>query len=586
VGYWCGVFAAWVSPVIRIPRRWVSGVAIFSLLAGLVSVVQVASHQGDPRFRHAPKQMWRSAADLSHFAPAAATEVRPGAGTGSKKAGSVLAPPLVGPARRPDVPMGALPSAGSVPRPVMRSVGTAPRAEALAPEASPVRGFDPATSRELPDKRGARTRSFANADGTQTMQVYGEPVNYRRKDGSWAAIDTMLVPRGMADKTSSPTPHKSESPRTDVALPFAEAPSRSVGAGAGWTVKAAASAVGFGRYADDPSLVTVGVDDSHHVGYGIAGAAHVEGQASGEQVTYPGVFPDADVQLLGGDGQVKEQLILKSASAPMTWTFPLRLTGLRAQMADNGDVVFVDDAGTQRAYVPAGFMVDSKFDANTGEGARSDGVTYSVTMVNGEPVMRVQLDEAWLHDPARVFPVTVDPSVKRFSDSRDTYVMSGYKRDNSGDTEMKVGTYDGRHKARSFMGFGSVGSDLKNDYVLGAKLSLYNAYSHSCKSAPVYVRPITESWSVSTTTTWPGPSIGAVLGSRSFAHGFRKNGATSWACKPAWDGIDLGSSGVSLINGWTHGTKANNGLALVASEKSSSGYKRFTTGCVRKIVRG
>jgi hypothetical protein len=173
--------------------------------------------------------------------------------------------------------------------------------------------------------------------------------------------------------------------------------------------------------------------------------------------------------------------------------------------------------------------------------------------------------------------VTVDPSTN-ISDSRDTYVMYPFTADYSGDTEMKVGTYDGGdHKAKAFMGFGSVGSDLKNDYVLGSKLSLYNSYSYSCKSAPVYVYPITESWSATTTTKWPGPSTGSALGSRSFAHGYRANGATSWAGKSAWDGIDLGSASTSLINGWTHGTKTNNGLAVGASTSSSSGYKRFTT---------
>ena len=75
----------------------------------------------------------------------------------------------------------------------------------------------------------------------------------------------------------------------------------------------------------------------------------------------------------------------------------------------------------------------------------------------------------------------------------------------------KIGTYDsGAHKAKAFLGFGTVGTDLKNEYVEDTDLFLYDSWSYSCKSAPVYVYPITESWSVSTTTQWPGPSTGSV----------------------------------------------------------------------------
>jgi hypothetical protein len=46
---------------------------------------------------------------------------------------------------------------------------------------------------------------------------------------------------------------------------------------------------------------------------------------------------------------------------------------------------------------------DSNVDEHTGEGQRSNGVTYSLTTVNGEPAVQVKLDEAWLRDAARSF---------------------------------------------------------------------------------------------------------------------------------------------------------------------------------------
>lgn len=549
------------------------------MVAGLVAVVQVL-HQGvDPRFAHAPKQVWGSAANRSHLAPADATEVKASARARRKKSGSVLAAPLVGPAANPRTPKGALPAARPAPTPKVSSDGQVAKASPGTPVAAPVKGFDAKTSRELPAKRDEHSRTYQNADGTQTTQTFAGRVNFRRKDGSWAPLDTTLVPRNATTASSG-------SPAARVATPPTESASASPTASAspngqtaaGWEEKSAQTPLDFAQYADDPSLATLNLDGTHSVGYGISGAAHVMGQATGSSVTYPGVLTDSDVQLFAEDGGVKEQLLLNSADAPSTWVFPLQLSGLSVQMMANGDVAFVDDAGVQQAYVPHGFMTDSKIDEHTGEGQRSDAVTYQLTTVNGSPALQVQLDETWLHDAARVFPVTVDPTVQKIADDRDTYVMYPFTNDYSGDSEAKIGTYDGgSHKAKAFMGFGSVSSDLKNEYVVGTDLYLYNSYSYSCKSAPVYVYPITESWSVSTTTKWPGPSTGSALGSRSFAHGYRPDGSVSYSCKPAWDSINLGSAGNSLVNGWTHGTKANNGLAVGASTSSSSGYKRFTT---------
>ena len=490
----------------------------------------------------------------------------------------MLAAPLVGPASAPDVPKGALAAARPAPRPKVTSDGRSAMVRPLAPVAGPIKGFDPKTSRELPAKRRERSRTYQNADGTQTTQTFQGRVNFRRKDGSWVPLDTTLVPRpvGGAGSAGTPSAHVL-SPSSDAGTPSPVA-SPAGRAGSGWVEKSAELPLDLASYADDPSLASLELDAAHSVGYGISGAAHVVGQASGSTVTYPDVLADSDVRLFAEDGGVKEQLVLKSADAPSTWVFPLQLAGLRAQMMANGGVAFVDGAGVQQAYVPHGFMVDSKIGEHTGEGQRSDAVTYELTTVGGQPALRVQLDQGWLHDAARVFPVTVDPSVQKIGDSRDTYVMYPFTADYSGDTEAKIGTFDGGdHKAKAFLGFGSVGADLQNEYVEDADLFLYDSWSYSCKSAPVYVYPITESWSVSTTTHWPGPSTGAVLGSRSFAHGYRPDGSSSWACKQGWDSIDLGSAGDSLVNGWTHGTKANNGLAVGASTTSSSGYKRFTT---------
>src|SRR6185312_10582697 len=94
---------------------------------------------------------------------------------------------------------------------------------------------------------------------------------------------------------------------------------------------------------------------------------------------------------------------------------------------------------------------------------------------------------------------------------------------------------------------------------------------------PVTVYPVTSSWSVTGSKSYPGPSIGAPIGSKSFATGWVPLGSTVSPCPAAWEGIDLNQAGTDLVNGWTHGTIANNGLALGASASDSYGWKKFTS---------
>src|SRR5205085_2991656 len=106
---------------------------------------------------------------------------------------------------------------------------------------------------------------------------------------------------------------------------------------------------------------------------------------------------------------VRDTLVLKSANAPTSFTFPLSLQGLTARINEAGGIDYLDAYGKLVASSPHGHMKDSLPDV-TGEGARSQGVTYTLVSVDGKPAIRLDLDAAWVHDPARNFPIQVDPA--------------------------------------------------------------------------------------------------------------------------------------------------------------------------------
>nr|WP_234430898.1 LamG-like jellyroll fold domain-containing protein [Streptomyces sp. NRRL F-4489] len=494
----------------------------------------------------APEQRWGSADGKGHHSSAADTRARAGGG----RAGALEAP-------------GQLPAEQRAPGKDMltgKKLGAAAAPPAMDPaeqvEAPPVpepKGFDPESSREVVDERARQQRTYRNEDGTYTTRFYDEPVNFRTRDGKWQAIDPSLVRR------ESPA-----GPRTMSA------------AAPGWETRSTESGIVFADHADATPVLTMDVGEGYAIGYGVEGAAHREGAVDGALVAYRDARPGADLEYLASSDSVKETLLLKGKEAPTEWRFPLQTQGLTAKPDERGGVAFTDKDGRERAWMPPGWMEDSALDEHGNQGEISSGVHYSLEDKDGRQTLVVSLDKEWLAAPERVFPVRVDPSVKALAATSGTYVQSPYDQNFSSDTILKVGTYDGgKHKAASFLRFNGVESELKNAWVLGARLSLYNTWSYSCSARPVTVHPLTSNWEERSTTKYPGPATGPSLASKSFAHGWRPAGTNNWSCGPAWEGIDLGTAGRHLVDDWTHGRKKNYGLAVKASESDSRAWKQF-----------
>lgn len=434
---------------------------------------------------------------------------------------------------------------GALPAKTARQRTNSPRASTAGPAAQAQKQVaGPVTDRsetgsgavEVPSLRTANRSVYRNRDGSYTSRVYADPVHYKASDSSWATIDTTLQQRPdgtWQEAANSPSP-------------------------------VFADAAGSGPLLSDRLSATVSY------GFSVQGASSVTAVVDGSRITYPGIEPAADVTYLTTTAGVKETLVLQDASAPTRWVFPLSAKGLSASIDSAGGVEFTDSSGRVRAQIPPGLMEDSKIDPRSDRGARSSAVTYSLTSVDGKPAVVATLDRAWLDDPARVYPVRVDPSVSDVSSNGSTYVSSAFTANYSGDQDLQIGTY-GNGVNNTYLTF-NVGASLPNDYVEAASLVLDNSHSWSCSARPVYVAPITSNWSVSTINHYPGLTYGSVIGQASFGAGDTCTGGAKW------ESIDLGdnpsAAGTKLVEGWAHGG-ANRGLAVYTSTSDENDYKIF-----------
>ncbi|MBW3669387.1 MAG: hypothetical protein KY443_09275, partial [Actinobacteria bacterium] len=415
--------------------------------------------------------------------------------------------------------------------PAVRGVG-----DVLAPQLPVV--TPPGT--ELVGLRTATTKTFATATpGKYRTKAFSTPVHFKNDFGLWDEIDTTLVP--------------------------SVEPARFVTAGNSAILDVAADPT-------SPELVRYRLDDEHSIGFRLAGARPgAPAVPAGPKVTYGGILPHVDLRLTTTNQGVKEELVLASPAAADRFVFPLALDGLTASVNEAGEVVYRDADGRERAVTPNGFMEDADVDPHTDSGAVSHDVRYAVIPWEGGQALEVTVDRAWLDDPARVYPVVVDPTYWLSTTwSDDTYVMSNYVRDNSWDAELKVGTYDGgSHVGISFMHF-DVGG-LSGKIIDSARFEAWNNHSWSCQARGMGVYRVTQGWDGRTMTGYPGASLGERVAWAAFAMGYEPGG-----CSDGWAGFDV----LGTVRNWTSGAWCMCGLAMKVdpgSETDNYAWKNFAS---------
>lgn len=327
--------------------------------------------------------------------------------------------------------------------------------------------------------------------------------------------------------------------------------------------KATAVPVEVATDATDPALVRVEAGDGVEVAFGLAGAGKGTAGADRKQAVLEAALPGVDVKVRPLRNGAATDLVLASAAAPAEYVFPLKLKGLTATVEADGTVAYRDTAGTVRASTPKGHMFDGFVNVESDEPARSDSVAYTlVDLPGGRRGLKVTLDRAWLADPARVYPVTVDPDVI-VAGIDDTYNMSPYTNNYAGEAEVKVGTFNGGgNKSRAFFHFNL--APWNGKVINSAGMYAVETHSYSCAARPMSLYRVVSNWS--TVTTFPGPALAERITGANFAVGY------SSGCPAQWAGFDV----TGAVRNWTNGTWANQGLAFVAdNENDTYGWKKF-----------
>ncbi|MEV1062997.1 DNRLRE domain-containing protein [Streptomyces sp. NPDC050263] len=184
-------------------------------------------------------------------------------------------------------------------------------------------------------------------------------------------------------------------------------------------------------------------------------------------------------------------------------------------------------------------------------------------------------DQAFLADPKTVYPVFVDPSIKKHTNDWTTAYSrhptatfyNGKNFNRGGTDEARVGfESDTWGTSRSFFSI-DWDPDLKGSTVHSAKLRALETYSWSCSARAMTVHL---TGTISSKTNWknaPAMNSGNKIGGGSFAHGWKSS-----SCPDEYVVFDVKASAMKAVaGGWTTMT-----IGMRASDENSQySWKKF-----------
>ena len=391
-----------------------------------------------------------------------------------------------------------------------------------------------ASAQEIEALRSPYSNTYEQADGSHRAEVFTEPVNYRRPDGSFTPIDNTLVP---SDRPGYAYENAANSYKALFPADLAREPIR---------IEAAGESISFQLE-------------------GANGAPAEPGSVADEAVAaYPNALAGVEVSYRVGAEGVEELIELPSPEAAQEFSFRTKLSeGLG--LADDGRGLSVtDEAGGEVFALAPPLAYDAAGEVEPLE------LELDRSVPGAEAEVSITPDPEWIDDPEREYPVIVDPTVltKTGNPAKDCRIKAGLE-DPRCTGNLWVG-YDGsRH--RSLLKFPiEEAISLDADALLSATLQMHVA-ANSGPAIEASIHRLTQKWT--TAVTWKKRTAIAEwssYGGTFIATADYTNAATGDTVG-AWESWDA----MPMVKAWLN-DKPNRGL-IAKSPASGTSVVRFSS---------
>jgi RHS repeat-associated protein len=252
---------------------------------------------------------------------------------------------------------------------------------------------------EIPEKRTATSETFKLENGELETKLYKAAINYKDAQGDWQPIDEEVE--------STPGDRLTNAANSfDLQFP------NQMGDGA------------------------VRLSDSDHwISYRYLGPDTGDAEVEGAEVAYPIDDVGSAFKLESLSNGVKESILLGDQSRPGTYAFALETSpGITPKLRPDGSIEFAAKDGGFRSQMPPPTVSEA--------GQRE--ADFSHVRYNLEPIgasvwkLRVVVEEDWLNDPARAWPVTIDPTLTVGAPDADCVIANTTESPMCGDYGLKT----------------------------------------------------------------------------------------------------------------------------------------------------
>ena len=320
------------------------------------------------------------------------------------------------------------------------------------------------------NKRTETSKQFLMSDGSYVLAQYNSSVHYLTDENEWVDIDNTLCESAattvQAEVFGQSNIIRTKSEETNIV--FAE--------------KANSNTLVF--FDDEKYPISLNYQSMKN---SVGKVAEKDGNLEGDEaylnlsnltdeIIYENVYDNVDLQYIVSSNGIKENIILKNASAQNSFVVNYNIGELSAKAVSKNEIHLLD--GKDVIYViSAPVMYDA-------EGNTSSEIELKITKnKNGKLTFEILPDKKWLANAT--YPVTIDPYV---SEVTDTSIEGVCVNGNSVSTTNFTISYGGAYALLNLVFF--TGEPVL-DHIVSAKLDL-PVVSHT--GSRVYARKITESW--------------------------------------------------------------------------------------------
>ena len=376
---------------------------------------------------------------------------------------------------------------------------------------------------ELLGRRTLHGKVFGLDDGSLQVELYGRPIHYRDADNLWqdidlTAVDDLSVPEFDAVYRKCHTPVR-----------FSRSPKRP------WQL----------RFSQDQWII-----------YRACDGRNSRAVVSGPTVLYADAWDGADLRYTVLGHGVKEEIILKGPLAPASYAFDVETYGVNLQSDGRGGYGIIGSGGGIVALLPPPSAVDAI------------GAMGPVTLVWDVDTKRLTIvvDPLWLANPARIWPVTLDPTTIQpdAAGGKDTYIAQWAGTNNYGTTDpIRVGceVTGATYNDRSLLEFATALLEPYDDYnATVATADLRCSAEVNATDRTVDLCEVLAVWG-EMTATWNNQPAHAVV-----THSEIITGIDTWFL---WDVL-------VLVQKWLYTPSTNMGMMFISqSEGITSSRKDF-----------